>query len=104
LRRILSKLDVRANHGDVIAGEVGEGARGVVIGKNIVQIGTLKVPLLPLLLVPLILIGGFAAAFFAIRGPTRMDGSFNVAVAEFGQELRTRGELPRRRVAQQVGV
>ena len=86
LRRFLRRLDLHARRGDVIAGEVGEDARGVVIGKNIVQIGKLEIPLLPLLLLPLILIGGFAAAFFAFRGPTRMEGSFNVAVAEFGQE------------------
>ncbi len=33
------------SRGDVIAGQVGEGAKNVVVGKNIIQIGTIKVPI-----------------------------------------------------------
>lgn len=69
--------------GDIIAGEVGAGARGVAVGKNIIQIGNLVIPvrLLLTLLFPLIPI---LTALFWSR-PTEMTGSFNVAVAEFGQ-------------------
>jgi tetratricopeptide (TPR) repeat protein len=75
--------------GDAISGTVGNDAKGVVIGKNVFQsivvIGTLKIPVLPVLvLIGLVLA---AAAFFGVRllGPAQMSGSFNLAVAEFGQ-------------------
>lgn len=71
--------------GDVISGEVGDQARGVVIGKNIIQIGTIVVPVWLLLA----LLAGAAAIlvfqFVNSRGPTEMSGEFNIAVAEFGQ-------------------
>jgi len=64
--------------------------QGAAVGKNIFQniiiVGSLKVPILPLL----VLIGLVVAAglFFGLRllGPDAMTGSFNLAVAEFGQQ------------------
>jgi tetratricopeptide (TPR) repeat protein len=83
--------------GDRIQAEIGQGARGVVVGKNIVQIGSLVIPTLPLLLIGGLLVLGFVVvgvrAFTApalptaVPGPQQMSSSsaFNVAVAEFGE-------------------
>jgi len=76
--------------GDSISGSVGEHAQGVVIGKNVFQsvvvIGTLKIPVLPVLVLILMVAG--LGAFFGYRllGPAQMSGAFNLAVADFGQE------------------
>ena len=40
----LPSLPKNKKRGDTIAGTVGDDARGVAIGKNIVQIGTLVIP------------------------------------------------------------
>lgn len=75
----------RQNWGDVISGEVGSRARGVAIGKNIIQIGTIVVPVWLLL----VLLAGIAAIlvfqYVNSRGPTEMSGEFNIAITEFGQ-------------------
>ena len=98
--------------GDTIAGTVGDDARGVAIGKNIVQIGTLVIPpltLLPLvtsLVVAIVVVLVFVvpsaprpaeppatglppgvAAIVATPGatkPPQMRGNLKVAVATFG--------------------
>lgn len=75
--------------GDSIAGTIGDNAQGVVVGKNVFQsivvIGTLKIPVLPVLVLIVLVIA--VATFFGLRllGPEQMSGSFNLAVAEFGQ-------------------
>ncbi len=75
--------------GDLISGTIGDNARGAAIGKNIFQniivIGTLKIPVLPILILIVLVLAG--AAFFSLRmlGPAKMSGTFNLAVAEFGQ-------------------
>ncbi len=75
--------------GDSISGSIGSNAQGAAIGKNIFQniivIGSVKIPVLPLIV--LILLVAAAAAFFGLRmlGPAKMTGSFNLAVADFGQ-------------------
>ncbi len=67
-------------------------------GKNIIQIGTLNVPAIPLVLLALGLLGlfGFVTyrTFVPIPGPTRMSGLFNVAVVEFGEVDATGQILP----------
>jgi hypothetical protein len=78
----------RKERRDVIVGDVGEGARGVVVGKNVVQIGTLIVPArLAIVLVVLLvgLVAGSAVLAWNLWVPDRMTGLFNIAVAEFGQ-------------------
>lgn len=72
-------------NGDLISGSIGANARGAAIGKNIIVIGTLKIPLLPFLILILLVLA--AIAFFGLRllGPAKMTGTFNLAVAEFGQ-------------------
>lgn len=76
--------------GDTITGSIGSNARGAAIGKNIFQniivVGTVKIPVLPVLVLIGIVVA--ALAFFGFRslGPDKMSGSFNLAVAEFGQE------------------
>jgi len=78
----------RQERADVIVGDVGEGARGVVVGKNVVQIGTLVVPArLAIVLVALLvgLVAGSAFLAWNLWVPDRMTGLFNIAVAEFGQ-------------------
>lgn len=85
LKGLLKLGRARRERGDVISANIGSQARGVAVGKNIVQIGTLVVPTGALLLVflPLLL----ALAFFGYRqiGPSRMSGNFNIAIAEFGR-------------------
>jgi len=78
----------RQERRDVIVGDVGEGARGVVVGKNVVQIGTLIVPArLAIVLVVLLvgLVAGSAFLAWNLWVPDHMTGLFNIAVAEFGQ-------------------
>ena len=85
LRRWLLRWQGR-QQGDIIRGDVGQGARGVVIGKNVVQIGTLVIPLVPVLLALFMLIavaGGVAWVRFV---PAKMSRpGFNIAVAQFGE-------------------
>ncbi len=76
--------------GDSISGTIGNNVQGAIIGKNIFQniivVGTVKIPVLPVLVLIMIVVA--AAIFFGTRllGPDRMTGTFNLAVAEFGQE------------------
>ncbi len=79
----------RRGKGDVIAARVGEGAEGVAVGKNIVQIGTVVVPLVPLIgiLAALVAVVSLLAWNLLIR-PSQLEpmaGLFNIAVANFGQ-------------------
>jgi tetratricopeptide (TPR) repeat protein len=87
MKRLLQSLRGQ-RRGDVIAGSVSGSARGVAIGKNFVQIGTLVVPArLVIILVALLvgLVAGSAFLAWNLWVPDRMTGLFNVAVAEFGQ-------------------
>jgi tetratricopeptide (TPR) repeat protein len=87
LRRLLRA----GGPGDRIGANIGEGAQGNVVGKNIIQIGTLVIPTIPLIVLGLIAAGGITllglrlGALAAPLGPVQMQGAFNVAVAEFGQ-------------------
>jgi len=81
LRRFLSNL----RHGDVIVANVGEGARDVVVGKNIIKIGTLNVPTLPVAVLLLVVFAAAALTVWFFFVPAKMTGAFNVAVAEFGE-------------------
>jgi tetratricopeptide (TPR) repeat protein len=69
--------------GDVIAANVEGGAQGVAVGKNIVQIGTLAVPVWPLFALLVVFAVGTGVWALRQRGPTTMEGQFNVAVADF---------------------
>jgi len=83
----LSSFLRRKERGDVIAGDVGEGARGVV-GKNVVQIGTPVVPARLAVVLVALLVGLVAGSTFLAWNlwvPDRMTGLFNIAVAEFEQ-------------------
>lgn len=75
--------------GDQISGNIGAGGRFVVVGKNIVQIGTLEIPKKFAISILFVLVIGFTMAFHYLselspRGSPVMRGAFNVAVAEFG--------------------
>ncbi len=75
------------SQGDDISAEIGKGAQGVAVGKNIVQIGTLVIPILPTLILVVILLAAAGGVYFYFQNqrPKKMDGIFNVAVAQFGQ-------------------
>ncbi len=77
--------DAPKQSGDVIVGTVGEHAQGVAVGKNIIQIGTLVIPTIPVLAVLGLLLVAAVALGSQLLGPAKMTGLFNVAVAEFGQ-------------------
>ena len=83
LRQTLNRLRGRGAAGDVIAANVEEGARGVAVGKNIIQIGSV---IFPAWLLAAMVLGAIAVVFaiWLATTPARMDGAFNVAVAEFG--------------------
>jgi tetratricopeptide (TPR) repeat protein len=88
----LRELLTGRKRGDTIFGRVGDDARGVAIGKNIVQIGTLVVPTrLVLIAVGVVAMSGLVWAGVVIQalraptGPAVMTGPFKVAVASFGQ-------------------
>ncbi len=79
----------KKSNGDHISGNIGEGGRFVVVGKNIIQIGTLEIPKKWVIAVLLVLMIGFSIAFryladLSPHGSPVMRGAFNVAVAEFG--------------------
>lgn len=61
-------------------------AERLAVGRNIIQIGALVFPTwLVLALIGLLVLGAGGTAM-AMRGPTRMAGTFNVAVADFAPE------------------
>ncbi len=82
-----------ARSGDAISAQIGDDARNVVVGKNVIQIGTLSIPywVVALILLALLLILGFVAyppvkaALTPEPPPAPMTGKFNIAVARFGQ-------------------
>jgi tetratricopeptide (TPR) repeat protein len=75
--------------GDQISGSIGDNVQGAIIGKNIFQniiiIGKVKIPVIPVLVLIVLVVA--AIVFFGVRllGPDHMTGAFNLAVAEFGQ-------------------
>ena len=81
LRRWLA----RPRGGDVIVANVGSGASDVVVGKNILKIGTLVIPALPAAIALIAALFGAGAGLWLYLVPGKMPpGRFNVAVAEFG--------------------
>jgi hypothetical protein len=82
LRRLLARI----RGGDVIVVNVGPGASDVVVGKNILRIGTLVIPALPLVVALIGTLAASAVGLWLYLVPAQMPlGSFNVAVAEFSQ-------------------
>src|SRR4051812_31013858 len=81
--------------GDTIAAQIGENARNVVVGKNVIQIGKLQIPFYLAVIsaagVALITLSTAVIAFSAsgaaslLGKPARMTGLFNIAVATFGE-------------------
>lgn len=94
LRRTLSNLLKREKRGDVVAAYVGEGARDVVIGKNIIKIGTLVIPTVPVLAILFVVVSALIFVAVNFLGPTKMDARFNIAVAEVG-EMDAEGQMHR---------
>lgn len=86
LHTLLVRVPGINRRADVIAGNVGAGSRNVVVGKNIIQIGALDISWWAIALILALLAGTALAAVFAVRGPTRMQGRFNIAVASFAVE------------------
>ena len=94
LNRWKKRFSQRAQ-GDVITTQIGENARNVVVGKNVIQIGTLQIPfyLAVLIAVGVVIIGVSTAVIaFSSSGlagllvsPPRLTGQFNIAVADFGE-------------------
>ncbi len=101
LRRWLS-LGRQPRSGDIIAGQIGENARNIVVGKNVIQIGTLRVPrYLALAIAAGLALIAFSTAVLAWSAsgaatrwgqPARMTGLFNIAVATFG-EVNAAGQI-----------
>jgi hypothetical protein len=82
----LRGLWARVRSGDVIVANVGQGASDVVVGKNILKIGTLVIPALPVVIALIVTLVGGATGMWAYLVPATMPpGTFNVAVAEFSQ-------------------
>ena len=86
-RERLATFFRRRDRGDVIVGDVGQAARGVVVGKNVVQIGTLIVPARLVVAVVIAFVGlvALSALLAWSQVPDKMSGLFNVAVADFGE-------------------
>jgi tetratricopeptide (TPR) repeat protein len=83
----LSRLRERFKpRGDVIVANIGEGAQDVIVGKNVIKIGTLVVPATPVFVGVVILLALIGLAAYLYFVPDKMpEGRFNVAVAEFGE-------------------
>lgn len=94
LRQALSRLRWRERHRDVIAAYVAEGARDVIVGKNIVKIGTLVIPTVPVLALLAVVVAAILFAAVQFLGPTEMSDIYNVAVADIGQ-IDERGRMVR---------
>ncbi|MBC8077899.1 MAG: hypothetical protein H7Y32_17615 [Chloroflexales bacterium] len=103
LRRVLARFVAQPRRGDVIAANVAGSAQGVAVGKNIVQIGTLNVPVWPLFALLLVLAVGAGVWALAQRGPPVMQGQFNVAVADF-VELDVQGRARTTERAERLGA
>lgn len=74
--------------GDVIVADIGENSQGTAVGKNIIQIGKLSVPVLPLLLMLLAIVSIGGYLMWTLRPEPKvekMQGQFNILVAQFGQ-------------------
>jgi tetratricopeptide (TPR) repeat protein len=85
IQRVREAL-ARLSGGDVIVANVGQGASDVVVGKNIVKIGTLVVPALPAMIALVALVVAVALGLWLYLVPATMPpGRFNVAVAEFAE-------------------
>jgi tetratricopeptide (TPR) repeat protein len=70
----------------VIIANVGAGAQDVVVGKNILRIGTLVIPALPAVVALVALVVGVALGlWFSLVPATMPDGYVNIAIADFGQ-------------------
>jgi hypothetical protein len=84
LARLRQRL-ARLRGGDVIVTNIGQGASDVVVGKNIIKIGTLVIPALPAVIALILLVSGVAIGLWLYLVPAKMPPDrFNVAVAEFG--------------------
>ncbi len=82
----LSRLRARSTRGDVVVANIGAGARDVIVGKNILRIGTLVVPAAPVFVGVVALIALAALGAYWRFVPDKMPPSlFNVAVAQFGE-------------------
>jgi len=85
LRRILQRFTARRAGGDVIAASVEQGAQGVAVGKNIIQIGTFQIPIWALIALLIVVAAGlgYIALQLTPAGPKQMEGVWNIAVAPF---------------------
>jgi tetratricopeptide (TPR) repeat protein len=92
LRRQLQRSRAPKN-GDTIAAQIGEDARNVVVGKNVIQIGEFVLPIRLILALLLVVVAGLVAAWLYFV-PAQMQGSYNLAIAEFG-ERQTADKLER---------
>ncbi len=80
----------RPSRGDTIVANV-QDSREVIVGKNIIKVGTLVVPAVPVFIGVVVLIGVIAFGAYLYFVPAKMPANFfNVAVAEFG-EMRADG-------------
>ena len=94
LRRLFPRRSV-VQDGDTISAQIGEDARNIVVGKNVIQIGTLQVPfyLAAIIAAGVLIIAGIAlfnALWPLLQPVARMSGQFNIAVAQFS-EIDTNG-------------
>ena len=94
LKQALSRLRWRERHRDVIAAYVAEGARDVIVGKNIVKIGTLVIPTVPVLALLAVVVAALTFVAVQFLGPTEMSDIYNVAIADIGQ-IDERGRMVR---------
>ena len=89
LRRFLQRgREQQAN--DTISAQIGADARNIVVGKNVIQIGTVQIPfyLAAIIAAGVLIIVGivlFNALWPLLQPVTRMAGQFNIAVAQFSE-------------------
>jgi hypothetical protein len=79
IRRIL-----QPGAGDVIMANVGQGASDVIVGKNILKIGTLVIPALPVVVAVIIALAAAGTTLWLYLVPATMSAPFNVAIAQLG--------------------
>src|SRR5262249_6220566 len=72
---------------DTITAQIGPNAQGVIVGKNIIQIGSLQIPMYLIFIFALgtiVVVTAVITILYILLPPSVMpEGNFNIAVAEF---------------------
>jgi tetratricopeptide (TPR) repeat protein len=78
------RLEEEATKTGTVAGQIAVAQPQERVRRKTVQIGTLTLPLFPLLVLPVLIVAALAFGAAGFVGPAQMSGRFNVAIADVG--------------------